>query len=160
MKTNKGFSLVEMVIVLALIGIAASISSFAWQRYVSNANLRTAAREMATDIGLMKQRAVSNIGTTYTIDFDKAANTYTLKSATGGVATVLASKSLAPPEHSSGNSHISDLPGGGTAYTLTFLARGTLSPSVGTIVLENSRGSTSSIIFNITGKTYVTFAMQ
>jgi prepilin-type N-terminal cleavage/methylation domain-containing protein len=153
MKTNKGFSLIELMIVIAIIGIVASISSFAWQRYVSNSNLRTAARTLVTDINTMKQGAVSKLDTTFTIDFNKTANTYTL------TGTTVQTKSPAPPEQSAGGTYIFSLPGGGTSYTLSFLPRGTLS-GLGTIILKNNRGSSATIVFNITGKTYVTFAMQ
>jgi prepilin-type N-terminal cleavage/methylation domain-containing protein len=154
MKTNKGFSLVELMIAIAIISIMASISSFAWQRYVSNTSLRNAARGLAIDINTMKQRAVSKLDTTYTIDFDKTANTYTLN------GTTAETKSLALAELSHGSTYIFNLPGGGATYTLTFLSRGTLSPASGTIWLKNNRESSAKITFNTTGKTYVTFDMQ
>ncbi len=154
MKANKGFSLIELMIVIAIIGILATIASFSWQRYVSNTNLRTAARDLATDFNNMRQNAVSKLDTTHTIVFDSAANTYTI------TGTTVQTKSLAPPGQEMGGTYIFSLPGGGAAYTLTFLARGTLSPAAGTIELRNNRASWARITFNTTGKTYVTFGMQ
>ena len=58
-KESKGFSLIELMIVLLIIGIMATISSYSYTRYVNNANLRTAARQLATDINTMKGVAVS-----------------------------------------------------------------------------------------------------
>jgi len=153
-KTVSGFSLVELMIVIALIGILASISSYAWIRYVSNANLRSAARDLASDINAMKSMAVSKTDTTYTIDFNQTSNTYTMN------GTTVQIKSLAPTEQGHGSTYIFSLPGGGATYTLTFLSRGTLSPPSGTIELRNNRASWARITFNTTGKTYVTFGMQ
>jgi prepilin-type N-terminal cleavage/methylation domain-containing protein len=150
MNTTKGFSLIELLIVLVIVGAVASIGSFAWQSYANNAHLRTAARELTSDIIFMKQNAGSAADTTHTIVFDKTANTYTMN------WTKVQTKAMA--DFGQGVA-IYSLPGGGAAYTLTFLKRGTLSPASGSIVLK-SGPSTARITFNVTGKTYVTFDMQ
>lgn len=173
-KESKGFGLIELMIVVLIIGIMATISSYSYTRYVNNANLRTAARQLATDINTMKGVAVSQMNTAVTISFNKTANSYTLSS------YPLSATATRPAETKSLTSIylgqgiiIDSLPGGGTTYTLTFLTRGLLSPSPTAvtncdpsttyscwIVFKNSRGSQATTTFNVAGKTYVTFAMQ
>jgi type II secretion system protein H len=77
-KSVNGFTLVELLIVIAIIGIVASIASFAWQNYVRNTNLKTAARELTSDIQFMKGKAIARNDLTYTIDFNTGDNTYTM----------------------------------------------------------------------------------
>jgi prepilin-type N-terminal cleavage/methylation domain-containing protein len=148
---TKGFSLIELMIVIAVIGIMAGIASLSWQRYVNNANLRTAARGLATDINLMKARAISKTDTNYTMVFDRVANTYTLN------GTAVEIKLLTPPDQPSASTFIFSLPSGGPTETLIFQARGTLIPAGGTIELRNNIGSRAIITYNFTGKTHVTF---
>ncbi len=173
-KESKGFSLVELVIVLLIIGIMATIASYSYRRYVNNASLRTAARQLATNINTMKGVAVSqgmNMTTPVTISFSTTNNSYTCSYPQNAPPTSLTSTYLGQ------GIAINSLPGGGTTYTLTFLPRGLLSsspnaiPSAVTncdptttyscwIVLQNFRKSQATITFNIQGKTYVTFAMK
>ena len=47
-KESKGFSLIELMIVLLIIGIMATIGSYSYTRYVNNANLRSWARQLAS----------------------------------------------------------------------------------------------------------------
>lgn len=161
-KRQNGFSLVEIFIVIAIIGTLAAISAYGWQRYVWNTNLRTAAREMVADFDYMKANAVSKPDFTHTIAFNRTAtpNNYTLNAIDAGGNNGSGFPQTRTPALAGAGIVITSLPGGGTTYTLTFLARGTLSPSTGTITLQNSRGSGASIIYNITGKTYATFTMQ
>jgi type II secretory pathway pseudopilin PulG len=143
------------MIVVALMGIVAVIASLSWQRYVNNANLRTAARELITDMANTKQKAVSEgvnyrmtitTGTpgNYTIEQRNAANTE---------STVIARK--IPTANGAGLSIASTNHGGSIIY---FYPRGTT--SLGDVVLQNSRDSTATITSNFTGKTYVTFTMR
>lgn len=152
MKTSKGFSLVELIIVIAIIGILASISSYAWQRHVDNGNLRTAARDVVSDFQNCKVKATSE-NRNYQISFVTGTNSSYTISAPATDTHTAASTTKLPTVHGAGI-QINSAPTG----IMTFWARGT--SSNGTVTMINSRGSTATITTNITGKAYVTFVMQ
>ncbi|HUN55112.1 MAG TPA: prepilin-type N-terminal cleavage/methylation domain-containing protein [Smithella sp.] len=173
-KDSRGWSLIEMMLVLLIFGIMATLMSYSYSRYVNNDSLRTAARQLATDINTMKGVAVTQMNTAVTISFNKTANSYTLSSypLSATVTRPAETKSLSTIYAGQGII-IQSLPGGGTTTTLTFLTRGLLSPSPTAttncdatttytcwFVLQNSRGSQATVTYNVEGKTYVTFAMQ
>ena len=153
--TPKGFTLVELMIVLALITIITSISIQAWQHYRINTNLRTASREIMADIINTKQRTISEKKpTSYSITFDKDNNSYSLsRTDTSGTVT-LWTKSPA----SSGTGIIIqnvDFSGGSV---INFQRRGTV--TFGTITLKNSINSTAAVTTQITGRAYVQYNLQ
>jgi type II secretion system protein H len=153
-RKKNGFSLIELLIVTVLIGIMATMGSFSWQRYTNNANLRTAARDLASDMANAKQRAVAE-GVHYYMTISTSDNNYTIerRNTLNTASTVLATKSIA--------AFGAGLTISSNNYPLGFIdfePRGTT--SLGNVVLQNSRGAKATINSNVTGKTYVTFAMQ
>lgn len=156
MKIDKGFSLVEIMIVMVVISILLSLSSFAWQRYVNNANLRAAARDVVSDFQRCKQKAISE-NRDYQISFTTGTNSsYTiLASATDTHAAVSTTK--LSTVYGSGIQITSAAFLGTPTNVITFQSRGT--SSNGTVVMTNSRASTATITTNVTGKAYVQFAM-
>ena len=143
----RGFTLMEMVITLALFGILLAIAIPSLQSYAVNENLRTAARDLMADFAMAKERAISE-DNNYTISFNPGDNQYTIASGvntqTKSLSTYGASiQSIQPP-----------IPAG-----VTFQTRGTIDPAGG-LTLTNPRGSTAAINWNAAGKAYAQFVMR
>jgi len=152
--SNKGFTLIEMMIVIAIIGILSAVSLYGWLGYQNNLNLRTAAGEVMADIASCKQRSVSE-GINYCIQFTDGSPNYTINTSSCSAPTQTQDKTL--------TSFGSGLIISNTNFTLdrvSFIPRGTLSSNTGRIVLTNSKNSTATITINITGRAYVSFTMQ
>ncbi len=147
----RGFSLIEIIIVLAIFGIVSSMGFFAWQTFVARNNLRTAARDLAADIALYRQKAVAE-GHDYTISFDIGANTYTITNVDTGASVV-----KSPSTFGSGCA-LSDVDFFHTPKNeMEIQSRGLLSN--GTIKLTNSGDSTATITISSAGRTNLQFTM-
>jgi len=151
-----GFSLVELLVVIGLIGIVAGFSIPAFQRYATNANLKAAAREIMSDINNTKQRAIEENNNTYRITFSTVANNYVL-SWTDMTTTPSTARTLTKSPTSIG----ADVRISAVTYTdgfISFERRGTAKN--GSVTLTNSRGSVALIRSNITGRAYAQFTIQ
>jgi prepilin-type N-terminal cleavage/methylation domain-containing protein len=147
---TSGFSLVELLIAIALVAIVSAIAVPQFQKYSTNADLKTAAREMSGDISAAKQMAVAN-NLDYRIAVNVAGNSYTL-SRTDTAAEVWTKSS----ESFGRGVSIDSTTFSGAA--VNFQKRGTV--SAGTLILKNRRDSEAEIKVNMTGRTYVKFTLK
>jgi prepilin-type N-terminal cleavage/methylation domain-containing protein len=148
--SKEGFTLVELMIAIALVAILAVIAGLNLHAYALNRNLKTAARDIVTDFALYKRKAVSE-NETYKITFDIIGSCYTIQKGTTTIATKRPSSFGECIELMSANF--------GNGRTVNFLSRGTVSP-FGNVKLKNSRQSQATVKVNITGKTYVAFDIK
>ena len=156
-RSSKGFSLIELMIVIAVLGIVLAIAAPNFTAYRDKTNLKEAARGISSDMLLAKQRAVSE-SRNYQIDFSEAANTYTIKQETAlnsGIYNDLSTKPvgagntaikiLGTPSFSSGVSYV------------TFQPRGTCNP-FGSLKLKHDRVLLpATITTQITGRVRVVY---
>ena len=147
-KRKRGVTLVELLVSLGIITIISAVAVPFFQSYAINANLKSAAREIASDFSDLSQRALTE-NATYAIVFDPDLNNYTIRQS--GIAI-----QLKTPTTFGNDIRILSAPfGGGT--TIAFQTRGTA--TAGSVNLANSRGSTAIITVNIAGRTNVQFNM-
>jgi prepilin-type N-terminal cleavage/methylation domain-containing protein len=150
LRSNQGgFTLPELVMVMILLTITMAIAYMSFNRMGINSDLRTAARDIASDFQIARQRAMTE-NATLTITFDSGNHTYTVPQPGGGTLT----KALAAY---SGGITIDSISILGQAVPI--LPRGT-TQQPGIIVLRNIRNSTATININSTGRANVTFEMH
>jgi len=153
----RGFTLMELIITLALLAIVALIAVPSFQRIAINSNLKTAVRDIASDFALYKERAIAE-NLMYRISLNVAGNSYQLQQCNNpgspcGGWTPIQNKNLS----AYANDIIFDSVNT-TQTNYTFQTRGTV--NMGTVALGNSRNSTATITTNITGRTNVQFNLQ
>jgi len=161
MGRRNGFTLTEMMIVIAIMAVLSAIAIPQWNRYQQNADLKTAARAIAAEIADMKSRATTE-QLAYTMTFNTAGNNYQIARQQNPGSITFDNIGSAIDISSSGSGRAVDMTGasffGTPSNRLRFDARGTTNN--GNVSLRNARNSTAVITVNITGRTHVTFSMQ
>jgi type II secretion system protein H len=150
--SSRGFTLIELMIVIGIIGIVSAVTLFGWRGYQDNANLRTAVREVMSDIASCRQRSVSE-GVNYCIQFTDGSPNYSINVSSCGAPTQT-------PQAKNLRNFGSGLTIRDTNFNsdqVIFRPRGT--SSLGDINLINSKGSRATITINMAGRAHVSFTM-
>lgn len=77
LKNSKGFSLVELIVVIAIMGIMSALIIPKMGSSSSEAKVKAAAREVVTNSRYARDQAITH-GKDYTITFNKDASSYTI----------------------------------------------------------------------------------
>ena len=89
---SSGFTLIEMMIVVAIIGVVAALAAPNYRDWTERYQLRTAAEELQRQLGVAQMTAISrNIPVTVTINYTAATRNLTVttvNAATGGIISV------------------------------------------------------------------------
>ena len=83
MRDNTGFTLIELMVVLAIIATMVAVGIPNFLAYMPNARLKSAARELYSNLQLAKMGAIKH-NTDWAIVFDKAGGKYQVCSGQGG----------------------------------------------------------------------------
>ena len=148
MNFQRGFTLVEGIMVFAIIAIAAAIAVPQFRKMAINGNLKAAAKDIVSDFASVREMALSQ-NQNYSIVFDQSNNRYTVP----GLANPKS------PAYFASDIRITSVSFG--TNPLVFQTRGTTSPPGDkTISLTNGRGSTATITIGTAGRIYVQYSLQ
>jgi len=158
MVKKNGFSLIELLIVIAILGIVLGIAGPNFIKYRENSNLKEVARDFSSDFLLYKQRAsAENIH--YRISFNMVANSYSVLKETALNSNIF-------------NNVVTKQVGGDKPVVITAIGgfggnsfvdlqpRGTASAAGSLTLMHTNRLSTSTIALNVMGRTNVTYSLK
>ena len=148
---QKGFTLIELIIVMGIMGILATIAAPSFQNYIRNQNLKTAARGITSDFFATREQALSE-NVRYRITFDQAGNSYTIARGTAAGAPYVDQQTKLMTSYASYIKVDAD-------QVVFFQTRGTVTACNFTISNTNN-GSVANIIVNFPSRTYATFTLQ
>jgi prepilin-type N-terminal cleavage/methylation domain-containing protein len=148
---QKGFTLIELIIVMGIMGILATIAAPSFQNYIRNQNLKTAARGITSDFFATREKALSE-NVRYRITFDQASNSYTIAGGTAAGAPYVDQQTKLMTSYASYIKVDAD-------QVVFFKTRGTVTACNFTISNTNN-GSVANIIVNFPSRTYATFTLQ
>ncbi|MRR17033.1 MAG: type II secretion system protein [Deltaproteobacteria bacterium] len=158
MDSKRGFTLVEMVIVIFIATIISTLAVSTYSKYKHKVDLRNSARAMSADCVSLKQRAMADC-VHYKIVLDAENNRYRiLKGGVKGLASEYDEENAIVKNLNSEGRNIifsADHPLNYPNAQIVFQPRGTV--SAGSLVLENGDGLHVKITSNLTGRVYVSF---
>lgn len=155
--SSVGFTLIEIIIVLVLLAIVTAIALPTFRNLVANSPLKTAARDLMSEIALQKERAIAE-SRQYRIVLDVNNNSYDIQQCQNIGSTCSSWSSIQVKNLNRYGNDITFHSGSTTVTNYVFQTRGTVTN--GTIALTNSRNSTATIRLNIAGRTNVQFNLQ
>jgi type IV fimbrial biogenesis protein FimT len=83
LRRNAGFTLLELMMVVAIIGIGAAVTGFSIRGMLPDLRLKAAVRDMMSDMNAARLRAIRE-NSRVVMGFDTAANSYTVFIDDGG----------------------------------------------------------------------------
>lgn len=158
-KTVSGFTLIEVMIVIAILGIVLAIATPNFMAYRDNTNLKEAARNVSSEIQLCKQMAVAG-SVRYAVSFISGSDHFWIfkeTSPTSGAYSFYATKTI----HGSNAVTVFGTPSfmpGGVSY-VTLHPRGT-STNGSLKLIHNTRLSEATITTNLMGRVKVTYVLK
>jgi len=155
-KHQRGFTILELVTVLAIIFIVTAIAIPGFQKMAINGNLKAAARDVMSDITRTREKAISENNPNLSMVFNQPLNNYTVPAFYAGS---LETKSPATFAQDISISNVAF----GMGSALSLQTRGTIypaSPTNKTLTLINGRGSTATITITTVGRIYVQYNLQ
>ncbi|MGO9377493.1 MAG: Tfp pilus assembly protein FimT/FimU [Dissulfurispiraceae bacterium] len=166
--SQHGFTLIEVMMVITMIAILATVAFPYYGGFLDNRNLKSAAEDIAGDIYLMSQSAsagstAANTSGWYQITFTQATNSYQMVQCADTATPSCNSNSTIAIKSPSAFS--SDITITGVNFNngniIQMQPRGIVNPaSGGTITLQNGRQSTATISINLTGRAYVSWNLK
>ncbi len=153
---SSGLTLLEILIVIAIMAIVAGIAYPSFQRIAINNYLKTATRDLGSDIAALKERSLAEYRI-HRLRIDVNNNNYVMEECTNTGAVCNGWNQIGQKNLANVSNNIFFTAATNTT-TLRFEPRGTLNPAdIGTIVLQNTLNSTGTITLNITGRSRVQF---
>ncbi len=155
-QNKKGFTLVELLVIVAVMGAMIAVGFPNLMHYIQNNRLKTAARSIQGDFIELKLKTTSE-NRLYRLTF--SGSSYTI-SRCNNVAEVpcAAYTNLSTTNINTFDSGISISGNPFSGAIVQFDTRGTITP--GSVTLVTCGGSSAVITVNITGKAYVTYTLQ
>ena len=153
LKRQAGFTLVESMVVLVVVGITLAASIPAFQRYQRSTNLRSGADQLAGTIRLCRQSAVAE-GVNYGFIFSSQLYYYTFED-TNGDGSYSGGEQFWGPFYYPKGARVTSLSNGFTSVYLGFNPNGSTNQG-GNINMVNDRGETMTLtLLSSTGQIFV-----